>query len=136
MNYLVLIGLISAICSILSFFTSKLFKSHLWLWAVVVFILTFASGYAIHYNSELERIKNIHRQANVIYEHYHSYCNNKEYIQETLIFLEENKDRYPDAYKRAMQIYSDMKSSEFQYDSEPAAEMRGMLKGISTINKE
>lgn len=35
-----------------------------------------------------------------------------------------------------MQIYSDMKSSEFQDDSEPAAEMRGILKGISTINKE
>ena len=60
----------------------------------------------------------------------------KRVVTNKIVFLEENKDRYPDAYKRAMQIYSDMKSSEFQYDSEPAAEMRGILKGISTINKE
>lgn len=134
MNYLVLIGLISAICSILSFFTSQLFKSRLWLWAVVVFILSFASGYAIHYNSELERIKNIHRQAMAIYEHNGVYSINKEFIQEALIFLEENRDRYPDAYKRANYIYSEMKNSEFQYDSEPATEIRGIIKGIAKLN--
>ena len=99
-----------------------------------IFIMTFASGFAVHYNSELERIKNVHRQANAIYEHYDSYGNNKEYIQEVLVFLEENKDRYPDAYKRAMQIYLKMKSSEIQFDSDPAAEMRGIIKGISAIN--
>ncbi len=110
MNFWAVLTIVSTICSILSFFTSKMFKSRLWVWSVVVFILTFASGYTIYSNSELERIKNIHSQANAIYEHYHSFGDNKEYIQETLIFLEENKDRYPDAYKRAMQIYSDKKS--------------------------
>jgi len=136
MNYIVLISLISAICSILSFFTSKIFKSRLWIWAVVVFILTFASGYAIYINSELERINNIHRQATAIYEHHGPYSINKVFIQEVLTFLEENKDRYPDAYERAKQIYSDMKNSEFQYDSDAATELRGIIKGIATINKD
>lgn len=136
MSFESLIVLLASICSILGYFIPGKFKSNRWFYVIFIFIMTIACGYIIQYNSELERIKSIHRQANAIYEHYHSYGNNKEYIQETLIFIEENKDRYPDAYKRAMQIYSDMKSSEFQYDSEPAAEMRGILKGISTINKE
>lgn len=136
MSFESLIVLLASICSILGYFIPGKFKSNRWFYVIFIFIMTIACGYIIQYNSELERIKNIHRQANAIYEHYHSIGNNKEYIQETLIFLEENKDRYPDAYKRAMQIYSDMKSSEFQYDSEPAAEMRGLLKGIAILNKE
>lgn len=136
MSFESLIVLLASICSILGYFIPGKFKSNRWFYVIFIFIMTIACGYIIQYNSELERIKNIHRQANAIYEHYHSFGNNKEYIQETLIFLEENKDRYPDAYKRAMQIYSDMKSSEFQYDSEPAAEMRGLLKGIAILNKE
>lgn len=136
MSFESLIVLLASICSILGYFIPGKFKSNRWFYVIFIFIMTIACGYIIQYNSELERIKNIHRQANAIYEHYHSFGNNKEYIQETLIFLEENKDRYPDAYKRAMQIYSDMKSSEFQYDSEPAAEMRGLLKGIATMNQE
>ena len=134
MNFLVLIGLLSSICSIFGLFISIRFKSNRWIYMLFIFIMTFASGFAVHYNSELERIKNVHRQANAIYEHYDSYGNNKEYIQEVLVFLEENKDRYPDAYKRAMQIYLKMKSSEIQFDSDPAAEMRGIIKGISAIN--
>lgn len=136
MSFESLIVLLASICSILGYFIPGKFKSNRWFYVIFIFIMTIACGYIVQYNSELERIKNIHRQANAIYEHYHSFGNNKEYIQETLIFLEENKDRYPDAYKRAMQIYSDMKSSEFQYDSEPAAEMRGLLKGIAILNKE
>lgn len=136
MSYLVLIGLISAICSILSFFTSKLFKSRLWLWAVVVFILTFASGFAIHYNSELERINNIHRQAIAISEHYTPYGGYKEYIQESLTFLEENRDKYPEAYERAKDIYFDLKVRESKDDFSSAKEIHGIIKGIATISHE
>ena len=137
MDFLTLIGLVSAICSILSFVTLQIFKSHRWLWAVIVFILTFASGYAIHYNSELERIKNIHRQATTIYEHYDiNSTNNNEFIQEAIVFLEENRDKYPDSYKRAMQIYSDMNRSEFKYDPEPAKKIRGIIKGVATLNND
>lgn len=95
MNYLTLITLVSAICGIIGFFTSKIIKNRIILWSVIVFFLTFASGLAVQYNSELERIKDIHRQAHAIYNHYNPFdYRNRDFIQESLTFLEENKDRY------------------------------------------
>lgn len=136
MNYLLIITLVSAICSILGFFSSKWIKSRRWLWLVVVFILTFASGFTIHYSSKLERIKNVHKQANAICNHHNPYGSNKAFIQEALVFLEENKDLYPDAYKRAVQIYSDVKESKVLYESDATSEMFGIIKGIATLNEE
>lgn len=138
MNYLTLITLVSAICGIIGFFTSKIIKNRIILWSVIVFFLTFASGLAVQYNSELERIKDIHRQAHAIYNHYNPFdYRNRDFIQESLTFLEENKDRYPDAYKRATQIYLDMKESEsLSTTADAAIEIRGIIKGISTLNSK
>lgn len=135
MNFILGITLASAICGIISFFTTPYVKSNKWLWFTIVFILTLATGFAVHYSSELERIKSIHRQANAICSHYHS-SYNKEFIQEVLAFLEENKDIYPDSYDRAIQIYVDMKSSIVQYDYEPAQELHGIIKAIAALNGE
>lgn len=135
MNYLLLITIISAICSILSFLTSKVFKSRVWLWSVVVFILTFASGYAIYSNSELEKTKNIHRQAQAINDHYVPFGDYREFIQESLTFLEENRDRYPESYERAKEIYAETRKPQFVYYSDAASEMRGIIKSIAELNK-
>lgn len=133
MNFLSLITIVSAICTIISFFTSKLFKSRIYLWAAVVFILTFASGLAVYYSSELARINDIHKKADAIYEDYNPFGPNNAFIQESLTFLEENKERYQDAYNRANQIYIDMKESELQLTTDAAIEIRGIIKGISTL---
>ena len=138
MNYLLLLTILSSICGIVSFIIgvcSKYTKAKILQWVFIVFVLTFSSGYAVHYNSELERIKNIHRQANAIYGHYNLYGDYKEYIQEVLTFLEENREEYPDSYKRAIQIYDDMKKESIQYACEPAEELRGIIKGIATLNE-
>mgnify|MGYP002522990648 CR=1 FL=1 len=137
MSFTALIGILSSICSIIGFFISDKFKSNRWFYAIFIFIMTLACGFVVQYNSELERIKNIHRQAMTIYEHYSPYSiNNYEFIQESLVFLEENKDRYYDAYNRAYQINLDMEKSDSQYNSEPAKKIRGIIKGIATLNKE
>lgn len=136
MSFIGVITIVSSICGIISFFTTPYVKSNKWLWFTIVFILTLATGFAVHYNSELERTKSIHRQASIICSHYCSSSFNKEFIQEVLTFLEENKDRYPDAYSRARQIYTDMKVTTMQYDYEPAQEMYGMIKGIAALNEE
>lgn len=133
MNFLTLIAIVSAICGIISFFTSKLFKSRIYLWAAVVSILTFASGLAVYYNSELARINDIHKKADAIYNDYVPYSSDNMFIQESLTFLEENKDRYPDAYKRANQIYQDVKESEHHFTRDAAIEIQGIIKGISTL---
>lgn len=135
MRFTGVITIVSSICGIISFFTTPYVKSNKWLWFTIVFILTLATGFAVHYNSELERTKSIHRQANSICSHYHS-SYNKEFIQEVLAFLEENKDRYPDSYDRAIQIYVDMKNTPMQYDYEPAQEMYGIIKGIAALNEK
>jgi hypothetical protein len=133
MNYLTLLTIVSAICGIIGFFTSKLFKSQIYLWAIVVFILTFASGLAVYYSSELARINDIHKKADAIYEDYNPFGPNNAFIQESLTFLEENKERYQDAYNRANHIYIDMKESELQLTTDAAIEIRGIIKGISTL---
>ena len=135
MSFIGVITIVSSICGIISFFTTPYVKSNEWLWFTIVFILTLATGFAVHYNSELERTKSIHRQANSICSHYHS-SYNKEFIQEVLAFLEENKDRYPDSYDRAIQIYVDMLNTPMQYDYEPAQEMYGIIKGIAALNEK
>ena len=143
MNYLLLLTIVSSICSILGFvislYVSNFIKSPKWKRLIIGFILfaiTFISGLVDHISSENERIKNIHRQAIVIYEDYNPFGSNKAFIQESLSFLEENKDRYPNSYYRAVQIYSDMKNSVGQYDYEPAIEIRGIIKGIAALNGE
>lgn len=135
MNYLLLLTIVSAICSILGFFSAKFINERRWLWLIVVFILTFASGYAVYSNGELGRIKNIHRQANAIYEDYY-HCSYEEFIQEALTFLEENQDQYEDSYKRAKQIDSVVNSSVVKYYSEEATKLRGIIKGIATLNNK
>lgn len=138
MNYILFLTIVSSVCSIVGLIIAiscryswgKAFQ-----WCVIVFILTFASGYAVNSNSENERIKNIHRQASAICEHY-SYSYSDEFIQEALAFLEENKDRYPDSYNRAEQIYIDMNSSIVPYDFEAARKLYGLIKGIATLNGE
>lgn len=136
MNYLALIGLISAICGILSF-AITIFSKYPWgqriIWGIFVVVVTFISGLLVHKNSENERIKNIHRQANAICEHYSSSYSD-EFIQESLVFLEENRDLYPDSYKRAEQIYSDMNNSIVQYDFEKARKLYGIINGIAALN--
>lgn len=138
MNYILFLTIVSSVCSVVGLIIaicSRYSWGKAFQWFSIVFILTFASGYAVNSNSENERIKNIHRQANAICEHY-SYCPDDEFIQESLAFFEENKNRYPDSYKRAEQIYTDMNSSIVQYDFEAARKLYGIIKGIAILNGE
>lgn len=138
MNFFVLLTIVSAICSIVGLvfelYIAKYSKAKKWLWGLAVFALTFISGLAIHYNSENERIKNIHRQAKNISDCYDSVWP-ADYINEALTFLEENRDRYPDSYERGKQIYVDMKSADFRYEEGAARELHGIVKAIVALNE-
>lgn len=102
-------------------------------WVIVAIVLVISFSFTVYNGSELSRIKNIHRQANAICEHYSSSYSD-EFIQESLAFLEENRDRYPDSYDRAQQIYAEMNNSVVQYDFEAARKLYGIVKGIATLN--
>lgn len=105
---------------------SKQSKTEKWPWVIIATALVISFGFTVYSGSELLRIKDIHRQACALCEHYsYSYCD--EFIQESLVFLEENRDVYPDSYNRAEQIYSDMSSSIVQYDFETARKLYGII---------
>lgn len=138
MDYLEFLTITASVCSIVGFLIT-LFSMNSWgkriLWAIVIFLLTFSGGYAVNRNSENERIKNIHRQSIAICNHYgYSYC--EEFVQEALTFLEENRERYPDSYDRAKQIYQDLNDAAIPdcYDAE--RKLHGILKSISALNGE
>ena len=60
-----------------------------------------------------------------------------EYIHEVLTFLEENQDRYPDAYERAKHINEEMEESDSSIEERIAAEkMHGIVKGVVEMNKK
>lgn len=114
---------------------SKQSKAEKWRWVIIAIAIAISFGFTVYYSSKLERVNNIHRQASAICEYYHS-SYSAEFIQESLVFLEENRDVYPDSYNRAVQSYDKMKSATIQYDFEVAREMYGIVKGIATLNDE
>ena len=114
---------------------SKQSKAEKWRWVIIAIAIAISFGFTVYNSSKLLRIKNIHRQASAICEHYYSSYSD-EFIQESLVFLEENSDVYPDSYNRAVQSYDKMKNATIQYDFEVAREMYGIVKGIATLNDE
>lgn len=114
---------------------SKQSKTEKWRWVIIAIAIAISFGFTVYNSSKLLRIKNIHRQASAICEQYYS-SYSAEFIQESLVFLEENRDVYPDSYNRAVQSYDKMKSATIQYDFEVAREMYGIVKGIATLNDE
>lgn len=136
MDIMTFLSVFSAICTIVGFFTSKYFKSNYWIVGAVVGILTFVSGYAVYYNSEYRRIKNIHRQAIAVEKLYQTYGGYKQFIHASLTFLEENRDSYPDSYVRANKIYEATKGPSFILDSDAAEELHGIILSIAATNEE
>lgn len=134
MSFWTLISILSSIFSILGFFISDKFKSNRWAYFAFTFITLMACGYAVNYNSELERIKNIHEQASSILDDY-NFTSDEAFIHEVLIFLEENGDRYPDTYKRANKSIEDLENRK-KLESNVAKEFYGILKGITHTNKD
>lgn len=114
---------------------SKQSKVEKWRWVIIAIAIAISFGFTVYNSSKLLRIKNIHRQASAICEHYYSSYSD-EFIQESLVFLEENSDVYPKSYSRAEKIYSDMNNSIVQYDFETARKLYGIIKGIATLNDD
>ena len=134
MKFLTFITIVSSICGILSFALQYLIDSRFWYWTFVVFIFSFASGCAVYYKSKLERIHSIHRKAEAIYNDYNDYNCNIVFVEESMSFLEEIKDNYPEAYKRAKQYFSEIDHSGNTSDRKAIKKMRGIIKGIAMLN--
>lgn len=97
----------------------------------MIIIVTFLSSWITKSDTELKRIKNIHKSASqLVTKHNHDFTSDG-FIQAALTFLEENKDIYPDAYIRATIIYETNKDK-----INVSYALKGMLNGIAILNKE
>ena len=137
------LAVIGSVCSIISFivlvismFTSKDTIKRKILWFILLIVMAISIGGTVYLNSELKRIKDIHNKAERVYRDYDGSFYN-EYIHEVLTFLEENQDRYPDAYERAKHINEEMEESDSSIEERIAAEkMHGIVKGVVEMNKK
>ena len=141
-NILAALGSVSSIIGLIySVFTSKDTIKRKIFWFFLLIVMAISIGATVYLNSELKRIKDIHKKAESVYEDYSKFGSSLEYIQEVLTFLEENQDRYPDAYERANRIHDEMRddmkdSGKVLVDSKAAEEMNGIIKGIVTLNEQ
>ena len=127
--------IISFIILIISMFTSKDTIKRKILWFSLLIVMAISIGGTVYLNSELKRIKDIHNKAERVYSDYDGSFHN-EYIQEVLTFLEENQDRYSDAYERAKHINAELEESDSYIDERIAADkMHGIVKGVVEMNK-
>lgn len=133
-----ILGIIGSIASLISLFIPEIrFSRKLIRFLLCVAIAAFAFFMdGIH--QKLKRIENIERTASqMIIDHEKKYTN-LGFVMATLAFLEKNKDLYPDAYKKALNMYSTYKCDEPNpiYVVDLAFAMQGLLKGLSTIESD
>lgn len=131
--------IISFIGLIIGMFTSKDTIKRKVLWFSLLIVMAISISATVYLNSELKRIKDIHKKAESVYEDYSVFGSDRKYIQEVLTFLEENKDRYPEAHERANHIYTVLPEPKsigsFDAYKIAAEEMNGIVKGVVEMNK-
>lgn len=137
MNYYALLGIISAIVTILSLFIPDKLRTNKAFLIIMLIVVVFASGWITNMNSKLDRIKNVQKSAMELINKRTAEFTDKGFIQASLSFMEENKDLYPDSYQRAIQIQEKLKDKWYSGDFTDAAyEMKGLIYGIAILNKD
>ena len=136
MDFWNILAVLGSVCSIIgliySLYTSKDTLRRRIISFILLIVMAISVASAVYQNSELKRIKDIHKKAESVYSDYDGSFYN-EYIQEVLTFLEENQDRYSESYERAKHYSSEMKESD---ERDVADKMHGIIKGIIVNNKK
>jgi hypothetical protein len=139
MNIILVVTLLSAVCSIVSVFIPERWKSKKIFWALFIFVMCILCSVITLQQTKINQINKVSKAAKELSSNTHGYYSNSGYIQACLAFLEQNQDLYPDAYSRAKELYSSNKEkslyNDFDY-RELAIEIEGLIKGIAVLNKE
>lgn len=138
MNLILLIGILGSIFSIIGFFISQKLKSNKIGISIISLCIVILTSIVVNQNSKLSRISKVSNKADVLSEKREMEYTHEGYIQACLAFLEENKDLYPDAYKRALELYEEYKKADLYNKNEVsiAYELDGLIKGIGNLNSE
>lgn len=90
--------------------------------------------------AELNRIRNIERQATYIQSKYSTLYDNLQFIHAAFALLEKNRDTFPATYQRAVKLcetHGCLEDAKNVYRiSDVADSMRGMLTGVGTTSTD
>ncbi len=138
MDIYALSGILGTVLSIATFFIPDKWKSKRLTLALFVFFIVVLSTVIVNQNSRLTQIKKVSSAADELVNSRQTHFTHEGYIQAGLAFLEQNKNLYPDSYKRATAIYDEYKKSHLNSSAvvDLAFEMDGLIKGIGLLNKE
>jgi hypothetical protein len=137
MDILVLSGFVGALFSVLAFFIPEKFKSNRAIKIIFTILLIGLCCIITFQYSKLKRIDNISKSATTLIKNKESSYTHISFVQAGLAFLEQNKDLYPDSYKRAQNLYDEYKKKESPYAFETvnlASEIKGIIQGIAVLN--
>jgi hypothetical protein len=104
--------------------------------AICVVLTAILSGVVIYQYNKLSRIQRVSKAAQSLVEKRRMEFVDSGFIQASLAFLEQNKDLYPDSYKRGIQVAAKSKQDRIYGELNSASEIEGIIKGIAILNNE
>lgn len=137
MNYLVFLGIISGIVTIISLFIPDKWRTKKTFLVVTLIVVIFISGWITDMSNRLDRVKSVQNSAMKLINRRNTEFTDEGFIQAGLSFMEENKDLYPDTYQRAIQIKENLSGKWYSGDFTKASnEMKGLIYGIAILNED
>ncbi|AGH97685.1 hypothetical protein [Micavibrio aeruginosavorus] len=133
-----MLGLVSALITIVGFFMPTNNPRSRYYNAFYLFIVCAIFWFAFSAERKLSRISDVERAAIALINNKSMNYTNVGYVHAALVFLEKNKDLFPDTYARALLICDEYKCNSPESDGRTmitaAYAMDGILKGIAAIN--
>jgi len=136
MDFLLLLGAVGSVASILAFALPPQNQHPRTVHAVYGFVIAVLSAVTVWYWSENNRVQSVERMADALVADSWSGYTDQGFIQASLAFLEKNRDLYPEAYSRAQnlcELNDCLVISSSTGNAALASAYLGLLKGIGTI---
>lgn len=130
MNAIDIIALLSSLAGLATFFIPSQWQTKKNFIVAGLFILSAVSIIMVNQYSRLRHIERVSRAARQLLEQKEMEFTYDGFTQAGLAFLEQNKNLYPDSYKRAMSIAKDQSVHEVH----KASTIEGIIKGIGILN--
>ena len=136
MDTIAILGLIGTVLGIIGFFFPIEWKNKAYIKVVFMLIFTILSIWIVNQNSKINQIEKVSKSANLLIEQKSTEFTSEGFILAALSFLEQNKNSYPDSYKRANDIFYTYNLAENREMNSisVASEMEGLIRGIGILS--
>ncbi|NRQ13490.1 hypothetical protein BHMPCIPO_00704 [Ensifer sesbaniae] len=134
---LIVVGAVSSILTIISFFLPIKSASSKYVHAVYVALVAGVVSIATSQSLQISRLNDIARTADKLVEDREMHFTHRGYVQASLAFLEKNRDLYPDTYLRALSLCAQFSCDKPDGDAhivDLAFTMSGLIRGLGTMS--